>query len=162
MTEIPQHIIKRFKELQTSFKNKREQYDVLADGDNTSEELEYFLDKIKLYREAYKRVFELAMSMRRTREPSVLSYLSNLDYEASLATKASNKQKFDTTCRYAPWFLGTSLSADYGTFTCDRCRSKFFHSPSTISLGTKEEYNCCCGNCTNLLVYSDHQETPYF
>lgn len=62
---------------------------------------------------------------------------------------------------YSPWFLSNSLTADYGTYTCDNCQGPFHHSPSTIELGEKTVYNCCCGHCTNMIIYRDHGQQPF-
>ena len=68
---------------------------------------------------------------------------------------------------YSPWFLRTSLDNDYGSFVCDKCNREFYHSPSTITYGVdgeeekKQIYNCCCGHCTNLIIYKDWCSTPY-
>jgi hypothetical protein len=67
----------------------------------------------------------------------------------------------DNKHRYSPWFMRTDFDNDYGSFTCDKCGCGFYHSPSTITLNGKELYNCCCGNCTNELIFNDWRKTPY-
>lgn len=66
---------------------------------------------------------------------------------------------------YAAWYLSLSLTADYGTFYCDKCSREFFHSPSIIYQGGGDDapvlYKCCCGNCTNNIIWEDHKCTPF-
>ena len=68
---------------------------------------------------------------------------------------------------YSQWFLRTSLDNDYGSFFCEKCNCTFYHSPSRITYGEDGEedkeviYNCCCGNCTNGIIYNDWHEKPY-
>ncbi len=62
---------------------------------------------------------------------------------------------------YSPWFMQTSLGADYGEFRCDRCHTRFYHSPSSIRLGAEQKYHCICGNCTNEIIYKDWNSKPY-
>lgn len=63
--------------------------------------------------------------------------------------------------------MHTSFENDYGTFVCDKCSGVFHHSPSSIAYGTKEDeskdtvYDCCCGNCTNKIIYNDWGSLPY-
>lgn len=74
--------------------------------------------------------------------------------------KAKGQHKFLQTCHYNLWFFSGSLTADYGTFRCDRCGLTFHHSPSTITRAAKPVYTCCCGYCTNELV--QNQSKPYY
>jgi hypothetical protein len=62
---------------------------------------------------------------------------------------------------YSLWYLQPRLGGDYGTFHCDKCRRVFYHSPSTIYYNGAEKYSCCCGYCTNEMIYNDWNERPY-
>jgi hypothetical protein len=62
---------------------------------------------------------------------------------------------------YSMWFLQNRLNADYGRFTCERCKREFYHSPSAIYYDDKEKYECCCGHCTNEIIHQDWNARPY-
>ncbi len=62
---------------------------------------------------------------------------------------------------YELWYMQTSLEADYGSFTCDKCDRLFYHSPSTIYYNHVVKYTCCCGDCTNRIIFNDWHEKPY-
>ncbi len=62
---------------------------------------------------------------------------------------------------YELWYMQTSLGADYGSFTCDKCSDLFYHSPSTIYYNHEVKYACCCGDCTNRIIFNDWGEKPY-
>ncbi len=62
---------------------------------------------------------------------------------------------------YEMWFMQNRLGADYGSFLCDKCDRRFYHSPSTIYHDHQEKYSCCCGYCTNEMIYRDWGEKPY-
>jgi len=82
-------------------------------------------------------------------------------YKYAQRKKAENKEKFEKLRNYSPWFFSDSFRADYGSFTCDKCKSTFHHSPSTITQGVKTLYECCCGYCTNSIIRSDWSEEPF-
>ena len=83
------------------------------------------------------------------------------DYRLAQRKKVENKEKFETLRMYSPWFHSNSFRADYGKFTCAKCKSTFYHSPSTITQGIKTLYECCCGYCTNSIIRSDWNEEPF-
>lgn len=62
---------------------------------------------------------------------------------------------------YELWYMQNSLEADYGSFTCDKCGSSFYHSPSTIYYHHVVKYHCCCGYCTNEIILKEWLEKPY-
>ncbi len=62
---------------------------------------------------------------------------------------------------YQLWFMQSSLQADYGFFSCDICGRNFYHSPSVIYYDHMEKHRCCCGYCTNAIIYRDWGEKPY-
>jgi hypothetical protein len=62
---------------------------------------------------------------------------------------------------YELWYMQNSLAADYGSFTCDQCSRNFYHSPATIYCRQQVKYACCCGYCTNEIIYKDWYEKPY-
>ena len=62
---------------------------------------------------------------------------------------------------YGMWFMSNSLTADYGTFECGQCGRTFYHSPSEIYKDGKTVYECCCGYCTNNIIFTDWHSKPY-
>jgi hypothetical protein len=62
---------------------------------------------------------------------------------------------------YELWFMQSRLQADYGSFSCDICGRNFYHSPSIIYYNHAVKHNCCCGYCTNQIIYKEWGEKPY-
>lgn len=62
---------------------------------------------------------------------------------------------------YELWFIQSSLGSDYGVYVCERCRCMFYHSPSTIYYNHEVKHECCCGYCTNQVIFTDWGERPY-
>lgn len=109
------------------------------------------------------RIHKLAFKIQYPKNPfSSDTFLASLDWKYRLERKEEKRKEFESKHKYAPHFMQTTLGADYGQFTCDRCRGMFYHSPSTITRGSKTIYECCCGHCTNTLIYSDWNKEPYF
>lgn len=76
--------------------------------------------------------------------------------------KAEKKKVFETTYRFGVWFMQTSLGADYGEYTCQKCKRTFYHSPCEIYLAKEKLYNCACGYCTNYYAGMNGQNEIYF
>ncbi len=75
--------------------------------------------------------------------------------------KEEGRLKFESNFRVYLHFFQNSLSADYGTFICDNCNRKFYHSPSDVYYGAKKEYSSCCGHCVNRKMALNRQEEVY-
>lgn len=134
----------------------------------TMEKVDFYSEKRKLYSDLCFRAMELAFALRKRYcsdkkiSASVDSDMIRCEYEVRLERKARGRQDYLNKHRYTPWFIQTSLGADYGTFVCDRCGGTFYHSPSTITLADKTVHKCCCGHCTNTIINRDWHEEPYF
>lgn len=156
------------KRLHASFSAKEEHYASKMDRARSMEKVDFYHEKRKLYSDVRFRTTGLTFALHRRYcsdkkiSDSVDSDMIRSEYEVRLERKERGRQDFLTKHRYAPWFMQTSLSADYGTFVCDRCGGTFYHSPSTITLAGKTVHKCCCGHCTNTIINRDWHEEPYF
>lgn len=109
------------------------------------------------------RIHRLASKIEYPRKPFTAdTFFASIEWKTRLEIKAEKRKEFESKHKYAPHFMQTSLGADYGQFSCERCKSKFYHSPSTITRGSKTIYEYCCGHCTNTIIYSDWNKEPYF
>ena len=130
-------------------------------------DIDYHYSQYTLYISLTNRAISLGDRIKRQLIPKPIrvniekEFVKN-EYEYWLKKKADRKADYQTKHKYEPWFLGTSLDADYGTCTCDKCNRKFYHSPATITFAGKTIYNCCCGHCTNKIMVQDWGEEPYF
>lgn len=129
--------------------------------------IDYHYRQYELYNSLTTRASSLAYRLKRQLTPKHIMKIVEKEFVQSeykywLKKKADGKAAHQTKHKYEPWFLGTSLEADYGTFTCDKCNRKFYHSPATITFAGKTIYNCCCGHCTNIIMVQDWGEEPYF
>lgn len=79
------------------------------------------------------------------------------DLEEKLEKQLANKNKHT----YQVHFMSRSLGSDYGSFRCDRCGVIYYHSPTSIFKDDKEVYEYACGNCTNSIIYKDHNYEPF-
>ncbi|GHU80126.1 hypothetical protein FACS1894145_5840 [Bacteroidia bacterium] len=128
--------------------------------------IEYNRRKREIYSNLYKRASNLVYRLDRLeRGKDIIDYTDKIfiqgEYEATLKRKAERKEQFLSLHRYSKWYMSDSLGADYGLFKCDKCGYEFYHSPSTISLAGKTVYNCCCGYCTNTIIYNDYRKKIY-
>lgn len=157
--------LKRFHD---SFSAKEKHNESKMNRARGMEKVDFYHEKRKLYSDLCFRAIELAFALRKRYcsdkkiSSSVDSDMIRSEYEVRLERKESGRQDFLTKHRYAPWFMQTSLSTDYGMFVCDRCGGTFYHSPSAITLAGKSVHKCCCGHCTNTIINADWHEEPYF
>ncbi len=116
-------------------------------------------EKRRMYHDLWCRCNHLIHEMRNV-SPDIRNEVDNFYelavYKARLKQKEEKRQAFLTKYRYNIWFYSNSLTADYGTFTCNICSVKFYHSPARIYLAGKIIHDCCCGNCTNNLIGKDN------
>lgn len=127
--------------------------------ENNTDIYERYHFKSALYRNFEKRCIDLAWCLKHNKKfgevPSWF-YLEYDSYNRLLASrKAERKANFENTHRIRVWFLQTSLSADYGSFVCNKCGSTFYHSPTEVKLGKSVKYTCICGDCVNSIVTRD-------
>jgi hypothetical protein len=112
----------------------------------------------------YRRAHDLADMIRYNngcRPIYGAAWWAESQYKSRLDWKEKKRIEFLTKRRYSVWFMQRSLSADYGTFTCDKCGSTFYHSPSIITKAREELYHCACGHCTNDIINQDWGERPF-
>lgn len=131
-----------------------------------TENRDFHYNRYKLLFDAASRMRNLAFRIDRNKkfgsgrdwwEPTAEKWC-----ERKREQKLERKKKFDSNYRISIHFMQTSLSADYGTFYCDRCKSKFYHSPSDVYYGAELLYTNCCGNCVNKLLSRNNQDEIFY
>lgn len=157
----------KLKELHQHFQNREAEYSKKLKRARSFEKSEKFNDLMRVYSLLQKRTVDLSFMVRNRYAnqriiAEVYSEQIRRDYQYRLQRKKMRAEELRTKHRYSPWFLQTSLDADYGTFVCEKCNREFYHSPSSISLDGKKVYDCCCGHCANTIISRDWNETPYF
>ncbi len=164
---IQEKKLKRLQELHRHFQNCEIEINKKRKRARSWEKKEEYDDLQRMYSRLQARTIDLCFMIRarcgnqRIRS-EVDSQQIRSEYQYRLQRKKNRAEELKTKHRYSPWFLQTSLEADYGTFVCDKCGQQFYHSPSGISLNGKKVYDCCCGYCTNTIIGRDWNETPYF
>lgn len=141
-----------------SLRDKEANYRTKADRAKKPENYDTYYERSRIYSNARNRAFNLQWSLISGNTPQ---WIIRSEYQYRLERKKERREKFLSTHRYSPWFLQTSLDADYGTFTCDVCYRTFYHSPSAIYKGPRKIYDCCCGTCTNGFILPDHGHYPF-
>lgn len=159
--------LNKLKKLHQYFRYRETEYSKKAKRTRSLEKREGYYDLRKMYSLLQERTIGLIFLVRRRYAnqriiAEVDSEQIRSDYRYRLQKKKERTEELKTKHRYSPWFLQTSLNADYGTFVCDKCKRQFYHSPSNISINGKKIYDCCCGHCTNIIIGRDWDETPYF
>ncbi|AHM62332.1 hypothetical protein D770_20415 [Flammeovirgaceae bacterium 311] len=150
-----------------NFQHKERRFSELAEEAETYAEKSDLYDKKWLYSEAHRRCVSLCWRIRDRydSDPNIRRWvkreMASTEYKCRLERKEEKRQEFLNKHRYQVHFMQTSLRADYGQFRCDRCNQVFYHSPSTILLAEKEVYSCCCGHCTNSIIYKDWGKEPF-
>ena len=166
--EVIKNKTEKLKRLNSSFLEKKELHRKKMMRARKFETEEFHSEKYKLYYLLSSRASDLAYNIRRhfLYEKRITDWGDaeniKMDYRIRLSKKAKGRENYLTKHKYGLWFLGSSLGADYGEFTCDKCGCTFYHSPSEITLAGKVVYNCCCGHCTNSIINRDWGEEPYF
>lgn len=130
------------------------------------ENRQYYWHKYNLYHDFLDRAFHLVLNLRNPQKFGVPKFRlltkTPEQYRRQEAERiAKGKAKFENLHEFEPWFFGTGLHQDYGTFTCSNCKREFFHSPSRIKKAGKIIYNCACGHCTNDIINRDYNSQPY-
>ncbi len=129
------------------------------------ENIDFHYDKYVFYRGFSRRASDLIFSIRKGEKfgDGREWFEMNADEykQMILKRKEENRLKFESNYRVYLYFFSESLGADYGTFNCDSCGREFYHSPSTVYLGAKRKYSCCCGHCVNTLMIRNKQEEVY-
>lgn len=159
--------INRLNELHKHFRDRETEYSKKLKRARSFEKSEKYDDLKRVYSLLQERTVNLSFMVRnRYANQRIIAEVNSVqirrDYQYRLQRKAKRTEELKTKHRYSPWFLQTSLEADYGTFVCEKCNRKFYHSPSGISINSKKVYDCCCGYCTNEIIKQDWSETPYF
>lgn len=159
--------LNKLKKMHQHFRNRETEYSKKAKRARSWEKRDDYDDLRRVYSQLQMRTIDLSFMVRaRYADQRIISVVDSerirSDYQYRLQRKKERAEELKIKHRYAPWFLQTSLDADYGTFVCDKCNRQFYHSPSSISLNGKKVYDCCCGHCTNIIIGRDWDETPYF
>lgn len=163
LTNSRQQRQQRIRELVDLLEQKKNLYFEKAMRARSTTKHDYWYGKYSLIRKITYQYYEnRRMAAYQFGEVSPVSEWLKSQYKrAEVERIESGKQKFLNMHFYSPWFFGTSLSGDYGTYTCDRCGRTFHHSPSKITRAAKTVFECCCGYCTNEIILRDHKSTPY-
>lgn len=123
-------------------------------------------DLSKLYRCFERRCYNLEFLLRFPHKFGDISIFKEMENKSELnfrsTRKAERKAKFETIHRISVWYGHTSLGADYGSFSCQKCGYNFYHSPSRILFGKDEQYNCVCGDCVNSILRHDGLKPVFF
>jgi hypothetical protein len=160
--EINQDKLKKACDLFTSFQEKEEHHRKKWQRARKPETSDHHYDKMRYYGDTYMRRVNLIFKLKYPKEPfESKPWVAERDWEIKKAIKEERRQKFLSRHLYSPWFMQTSFRSDYGSFSCDKCGSSFYHSPSEITLAAEMKYKCCCGHCTNEIIKRDWDETPY-
>lgn len=146
---------------------KKEQYHVQKSHcARKMENIDFHFSRYKVFHSAANRARHLIYRMdsknkfgdgRNWWEPTAAQWT-----ERRNKAKEERRQKFESTYHIALHFMQNSLSADYGTFHCDSCECKFYHSPSDVYLGSVKLHSNCCGYCVNTLLSRNGQEELFF
>lgn len=166
--EIAKNKLEKIKRLNRSFIGKKDLHNKKMMRARKFETSEFHLEKFNLYHSLSRRASDLAYNIRRhlLYDKSITDWGDaesiRIEYRLRLDKKAKGRDNYLTKHKYGLWFLGSSLGADYGEFTCNKCGCSFYHSPSEITLAGKVIYKCCCGHCTNSIIKRDWGEEPYF
>lgn len=108
-----------------------------------------------------KRILENATENKKkfgevTKSDKIFLKIEYENYERrKLELKEKKKKLFESKYFYQSMFDYTSLSADFGQFTCSNCGSIFYHSPSSIFKGSKMITPNACGHCVNQYLKRD-------
>jgi uncharacterized membrane-anchored protein len=160
--------LNRLREMLLSFAERENYHSAKCRRARKSENFNFHWERAKYYLELRRRVSHLAffsdgefiqVNAKYSRWADL--WMAKSRWAARLRHKEEGKAKFERTHKYSKWFFSDSLTADYGTFQCERCHNRFYHAPSTILKGAKQIYYCCCGNCTNTIIHADHGINPY-
>lgn len=158
--------LNKLKKLHQHFQYCEIEYNKKMKRARSFEKNEKYRSLAHFYSQLVKRTIDLYYLMRN----SYLKILGHVDYSTEfiradynyrMKEKEKRAKEFRAKHRFDVWFMQTSLSADYGSFICDKCNRNFYHSPARITLAGKTIYNCCCGYCTNEIVGQDWEKTPY-
>jgi hypothetical protein len=166
---VPGDLISKFERVRSIYHYCRDKHKCLFDkclSTSDYEESESLEVQYKMYRNfavrAHNRLFYLKFPKQFGTVPDWLK----LEYKYYLLhkkeQKAKRKKEFETNYRVQVHFMQTSLSADYGSFSCEKCNRNFYHSPSTILLGKALLYKTCCGYCVNDMLSISGQKQLFF
>jgi len=141
-----------------SQKLKREYCDISMKAPNRDESDRLF-DLYHLYNKFERRCRDLAIRLQFPHKFGDVSILHESETKTDIAWRIKRKEEkrilFETQHRIQIWFGHTSLGADYGKFTCEKCGYTFYHSPSGVKLGKVQKYVCICGECVNAILKRD-------
>nr|WP_321357204.1 hypothetical protein [uncultured Draconibacterium sp.] len=156
----------RAEALFVSFNNHAKHYWEKWERARKYENKEAHYKKYKYYRNLHYRAYQLYRNLELKKKfgEGRLWFEQTAEQwkQWRLDIKKERRLQFESTIQIALYFLSESLRADYGTYTCSRCGSTFYHSPCNIYRGAKKEYECCCGHCANRILMNNGQEAIYY
>lgn len=157
--------LKKLQDFSQRVNEKRDFHHKKWDRARKSETMDFHFKRYRLFDNISYRITKLFFSLRRNRRFGEVSEWMKADPEFYKKQKRKSKEegklKFDSNYRVYLHFMSESLSADYGTHTCDKCSRTFHHSPATVYLGKKKKYSNCCGYCVNNMLSWNRQELVY-
>jgi hypothetical protein len=134
-------------------------YYAKAIKETNRDESDRLYDLYHLYRKFEQRCLDLSIPLLFPHKFGDEIFFKDFENKSILSFRKNEKEKrrikFETLHRISVWFSHTSLNADYGKFTCEKCGYTFYHSPSGVSLGKIKQYVCICGECVNAILRQD-------
>ncbi|MCZ8020205.1 MAG: hypothetical protein O9302_03240 [Cyclobacteriaceae bacterium] len=166
---LPEDLNSKFERVKLIYQYCRDKYKYHFDKcllTSDYEEFESLETKYKLYQYFAERAHNLLFNLKFPKQFGTVPDWLKLEYKYCLLhkkeQKAKRKKEFEKNYRVQVHFMQTSLSADYGSFTCEKCNRNFYHSPSTILLGKALLYKTCCGYCVNDMLSISGQKQLFF
>lgn len=150
MTKIKTHEqkIEKARKLLAYFIERHRFFDKKWQRARKWENKEKFWGKYITYRDVRERAYQMLSNMERS------EWLKQFEHDLRLSRwqrrkeeKAEKAERFKVTYRVFLWYMNESTGADYGRFTCEKCKYEYFHSPRTVYLGKDKIYDCVCGYC---------------
>ena len=157
--------IEKARDILISISSKEETYFKKYDRARKPENREKWWDLYKKYQPWSYRAQDLFFNRQWSKkfaQPHAIPETPEEWIERRDKRKAKLREKFETTYRVQLHFMSESLGADYGTYHCERCKSKFHHSPSTLFRGPIKIHEITCGNCVNSLFTRNGQEAIFY
>ncbi|WP_156033053.1 hypothetical protein [Sediminibacter sp. Hel_I_10] len=157
--------LSRATQLWESINKKAEFYNKKWNKARTSDSIDKHYDTYKMYRAFEMRAYNLAFRIKiggKFGEGREWFEQTAEQYKARRAERKKERRlAFESNYRIHLHFMQHSFHADYGTFSCDCCQGKFYHSPCDVYYGSKKIHSSCCGRCANHLLTSNRQEPVY-
>lgn len=165
-TSINEKKLERTKALYDYFRKQEGHFDNKWNRARKYENKMAHYDKYKYYRKLHDRAYQLYRRLEVGRKFGTGRMWFEQTAEQWKQFRAELKQKrrleFESCVKVAVYFMSESLRSDYGTFTCSKCGSTFYHSPCNIYRGANMERENVCGHCANTILTNNGQETIYY